>query len=70
MLQMSLFIKQKWTHRFREWIYGYWGEGRGEGQIGTDMDTRLNLKQIIYTTACKVDSWWENAYSTGRSVMI
>ena len=58
---MNLFIKQKWTHRFTEWIYGYRGEGRREGQIGTDMCTLLNLKQITYSIVCKVDSWWEAA---------
>ena len=28
LIQMNLFVKQKQTHRLREWIHGYqWGEG-------------------------------------------
>ena len=38
---MNLFIKQKWTHRFTEWIYGYRGEGRREGQTGTSCGAQL-----------------------------
>ena len=32
MIQMNLVIKQKRTHRFREWTYDY-GEGRGQGIV-------------------------------------
>ena len=33
--QMNLFTKQKQTHRFREWIYGYqWGRVRARDRLG------------------------------------
>ena len=44
---MNLFTKQKQTHRLREWIYSYPGEGGGEGivwEVGIDMYTLLYLK--------------------------
>ena len=43
---MNLFTKQKQTHRLRERVYGYWGEGREEGiarEFGMDMYTLLYL---------------------------
>ena len=47
MIQMNLFTKLKWTHRFREQTYGYWGEGSGGGidlEVGIDIYTLLYLK--------------------------
>ena len=35
MIQMDLFIKQKWTHRHRKQIYGYLrGKGVGRDKLG------------------------------------
>ena len=47
--QMSLFTKQKQTHRLREWNYGYQGEEWGWGidwefGFGIDMCILLYLK--------------------------
>ena len=46
---MNLFTKQKQTHRLREGIYGYRGEGRGGGivrECGINIDTLLYIKWI------------------------
>ena len=40
MIQMNLFTKQKQIHRFREWIYGYWGE---EQEGGTDRQFEIDV---------------------------
>ena len=48
-IQMNLFTKQKQTHKLREQIYGYQGEGCGGGRVrefGIDIYTLLYLKWI------------------------
>ena len=38
MIQVNLFVKQKYRHRPREWMYGYWdGRRRGKDELG-DLD--------------------------------
>ena len=66
---MNLLTKQKETHRLREQIYGYWGEGWGEWivrECGMDIHTQLYLKWItnkvlLYSTGnsvqCYVTAW-------------
>ena len=49
MMQMNLLTKQKETHRVREWIYGYRGEGEILREFGMDMNTLLYLKWITRT---------------------
>ena len=47
MIKMNLFTKEKQTHRLREWIYGYRGEGWEGGidwELGVDIYTLLYLK--------------------------
>ena len=47
---MSLFTKQKQTHRLREGTYGYLREGWEEGivrEFGIDMYTLLYLKRSV-----------------------
>ena len=60
-------MKQKETHRLREWIYGCQGEGWGDGifrekgmvkDLGVDMYTLLYLKWVTNK---------ELLYSTGNS---
>ena len=50
LIQINLFTKQKQTHRFREWTYGYqWGKLRGVKvvrEFGINMYTLLYLKWI------------------------
>ena len=42
MIQMNLFIKQKQTHRLREWIYIYQG-----GRMGWGIDQELGIDTYI-----------------------
>ena len=47
MIQMNLFTKQKQTHRIRELIYGYWGDGWWRAidwEVGIDIYMLLYLK--------------------------
>ena len=58
---MNLFTKQKQSHRLREQIYGYQGEGLRGGidwEFGIDMYTLLYLKYITNR---------DLLYSTGNS---
>ena len=66
---MNLLTKQKQIHRFKEQIYGYWGEEWGEGivrKFGINMYTLLCLKWrtgkvLLYSTGnsaqCYVAAW-------------
>ena len=48
LVEMNLFIKQKWSHRCGKQTYGY-QERKGKGinwEIGTDIYTLLYIKQI------------------------
>ena len=61
MVQVTLFTKQKQTHRLRERTYGYQREGLGGGidwEFGIDMYTLLYLKWITNK---------DLLYSTGNS---
>ena len=61
MTQMNLSTKQKQSHRLREQIYGYQGEGLRGGidwEFGIDMYTLLYLKYITNR---------DLLYSTGNS---
>ena len=63
---MKLLTKQKQTHRLREQIYDFWGDGWGEGivrEFGMDMYTLLYLKWItnkdlLYSTWNSVQCLW------------
>ena len=44
MIQMSLFIKQKQTHRLREQSYGF--QGRRMGAVGGGMDSLGSLRSM------------------------
>ena len=61
MVQMTLFTKQKQSHRCRKQTYGY-QRGKGEGgitwEIGSDIYTLLYIKQITNK---------DLPYSTGNS---
>ena len=61
MVQMNLFAKQKYRHRYREQTYGYQG---GEGADGMNWEIRID----IYTLLCIKQITNENLlYSTGNS---
>ena len=67
--QMTLFPKQKQTHRLREQTFGCQGEVEGEGQTGSSGLTYTHYYSSILGLENLMDSraWWAAVHGVAKS---